>query len=89
MINSERSLENLIKYGWRPDIVVLIELKIDPLSQLPNYKLLNNERTIDDFMKEINSTPAKPNQHFYKDGNSSNNDLTLNLIQKIKQLRMQ
>jgi hypothetical protein len=51
--------------------VIWIEEKIKEGSQVPNYSLLNNQRTVDDFLSEINGTDPLKNQN-----KASNSELT-------------
>ncbi len=51
--------------------MIWIEEKIKEGSQVPNYSLLNNQRTVDDFLSEINGTDPLKNQN-----KASNSELT-------------
>ena len=57
-------------------------------SRLPNYDLLNNQRSIDDFLNEINNISPKPREEQNFKASKIQKDSKLEIIAELKKLRV-
>ena len=68
-------------------MIVWVEEQIKESSRLPNYDLLNRERSIDDFLMEMNSTSPKPKEESHHRASHEKKDKKMELITAIRKLR--